>query len=239
MTKKAIIIGASSGIGKALSELLVKEDYKVGIIARRLDLLNEIKNSDNEHYTVKAFDINEINKIENILNDLVSELKGLDLFVISAGIGHIPDEMVFENEKKIIDTNIMAFTALCVWAYNFFKKQGYGHLVAISSVAGHKGSRGSPSYSATKAFQINYIESLWHRAYYENLNLNVTDIRPGFVDTAMAKGDFIFWKADTNTAAKQIYKAIRNKRKVAYVTRRWRIIAIFLMLVPKFLYKKW
>lgn len=239
MTKKAIIIGASSGMGKSLSKILVSKGYKVGITARRLDLLNKIKSSNNDNYIVKAFDITDLDNINNNLNAFVRELDGLDLLVFSAGIGLIPKEMNFDKEKKSIDTNVMAFTSICVWAYNFFKKQGSGHLVAISSVAGHKGSRGSPSYSASKAFQINYIESLWHRAYYEKINISITDIRPGFVDTAMAKGDFIFWMANADTAAKHIYKAIRKKRKVAYVTKPWQLIAIFLMLVPKFLYKKW
>ena len=143
----------------------------------------------------------------------------------------------FELEKKVIDTNVMGFTKVVIWAYNYFIKQGKGHLVIISSVAGHRGSKNSPTYSASKAYQMNFIEGLWHRSYKLKLPIIITDVRPGFVKTAMAKGDYIFWATSAENAASQIYKAIRKKRKVIYVTKRWFIIALLLKILPNRLYK--
>jgi short-subunit dehydrogenase len=99
---------------------------------------------------------------------------------------------------------------------NYFKKQGHGHLVNISSIAGLIGNGEAPSYNATKAFQINYLEGLRLNAYKSRVNIHVTDVRPGFVDTDMAKGDGLFWVAPVEKAAQQIFTAIKRKRKVYY-----------------------
>ncbi len=92
-----------------------------------------------------------------------------------------------------------------------------GHLVAISSVGGLRGSRQAPSYNASKAFQINYLEALKQKATFLNIAVSITDIRPGFVETDMAKGEGQFWVASVNKAARQIFDAILNKKEIAYI----------------------
>lgn len=113
-----------------------------------------------------------------------------------------------------------------------FKKQGHGHLVNISSIASHLGSGHAPSYNASKAFQVIYLEGLRLNADKSRLPIHVTDIRPGFVDTEMAKGSKLFWLATPEKAAAQIATAIRRKRRVAYVTRRWILMAWILRCLP-------
>ena len=120
---------------------------------------------------------------------------------------------------------------------NFFQYQKHGHLVGISSIAGLRGSGQTPSYNATKAFQINYLEGLRQKSN-KLKNIVITDIRPGFVKTRMAKGDGQFWVAPPKKAAEQILNAIKKKRKIVYVTKRWSLIAIVLRLLPKFVYDK-
>jgi len=105
--------------------------------------------------------------------------------------------------------------------------------VAISSVGGLRGSKQGPSYSATKAYQLNYLEALRQKAANLNQPIYVTDIRPGGVDTAMAKGEAKFWITTVDKAAGQIFDAIKQKKKVAYVTRRWRLIAAILKWMPR------
>ncbi len=234
--KKAIIVGASSGIGKGLSKLLVKNNYIVGITGRRTNLLTEIKNENPERYIVKTFDITNTESIPENLSELIEKLKGLDLFIICAGVGEENLSLDFEIEKRIINTNVLGFTAITDWVYKYFENQKFGHLVAITSIAGLRGSSKSPSYNASKAFEHRYLEGLRQKAHKLKLPITITDVRPGFVDTAMAIASKLFWVASVDKATRQIYRAIKHKRNIIYITKRWKIIAIMLKLIPNYIY---
>ncbi|MFO7792981.1 MAG: SDR family NAD(P)-dependent oxidoreductase [Candidatus Saliniplasma sp.] len=236
--KKAIIIGATSGIGKGLAEVLVENNYKVGITGRRTELLNELKQKDPDSYFTSSFDITNINTIDDNLEELTSELGGLDLLVISSGTGDLNEELDFEVEKRTIDTNVTGFTRIADWTFDHFQKQTYGHLAAITSVGGLRGSKESPSYNATKAYQMNYLEGLRQKAAKESERIIITDIRPGLVDTAMAKGEGLFWVMPVEKTVRQIYKAIKRKKRIAYVTKRWGVLARILKRIPNMIYDR-
>jgi short-subunit dehydrogenase len=223
--KKAIIIGATSGIGKGLAKLLADNNYKIGLTGRRVELLNELKN-ENPNFYIKSFDINDTNVVGQKLDELTTELGGLDLLIISSGIGDINESLDFEIEKRTIDTNVLGFTCVTDWTFNYFEKQKSGHLVAISSIGGLRGSRQAPAYNATKAYQINYLEGLRQKAKKLNTSIFVTDIRPGLVVMPVEK------------AVRQIFQAIIDKKKVAYVTRRWGLIATILKQIPRPIYDR-
>ena len=91
---------------------------------------------------------------------------------------------------------------------------------------------------ATKAYQINYVEALRKKAFKNGEHIIVTDIRPGLVDTAMAKREGLFWVMPVEKVARQIISAIRKKKSKAYVTRRWHILTIINKNLPFFLYKR-
>jgi short-subunit dehydrogenase len=236
--KKAVVVGASSGIGEGLAKLLVRNDYIVGITGRRADLLNKIRNENLDKYIVKSFDICRTEIIPQQLEELVNELGGLDLLVICSGTGNINYTLDFSIEKGTIDTNVLGFTAVADWTYNYFEKKKSGHLVVISSIAGLRGNRHAPSYNASKSYQINYLEALRQKACNSKCPILITDIRPGFVDTKMAQGTRLFWVSSVEKASRQIYQAIQRKRKVAYITKRWTIIAIIMKLIPDWIYNK-
>lgn len=236
--KKAIIIGASSGIGKGLARLLTENDYKVGITGRRAELLDELKKTNTNSFLVKAFDATDTKASVEKLEELTSELGGLDLLIFSSGTGDLNETLDFEIERKIIALNVTGFTNIIDWAFNYFEKQEFGHLVAITSAAGIRGSRQAPSYNATKSYQINYLEGLRQKSTKSRKPIFVTDIRPGFVDTDMAKGEGLFWVMPVEKVTKQIYKAIKKRRKVVYVTKRWGIIAGILKILPGFIYDR-
>ena len=235
--KKAIVIGSSSGIGKELAILLSKNGYKVGITGRRKNKLEEIQNINTDAFIVQAFDCTEKNSNDK-LNELVQKLGGLDLLVFSSGIGDINTNLDYDIENNTNQLNVIAFTKIINWAYKLFEDQKQGHLVAISSIAGLRGGQFAPAYNASKAFQINYLEGLRQKASKSKLPITITDIRPGFVNTAMAKGEGLFWVASTEKAAKQIFKSIITKKDITYVSKRWRLIVILLKLIPNFIYKK-
>jgi short-subunit dehydrogenase len=236
--KKAIIIGASSGIGKELALLLSKEGYKVGLTGRREHLLKELKSENDGLFFISTFDVNDTRQSVEKLEELTEVLQGLDLLIICSGIGHINKSLNFELEDETIKTNVIGFTCIADWAFNHFEKQGFGHLVGISSIGGLRGSGLAPAYNASKAYQINYLEGLRQKASKLKVPLYVTDIRPGLVDTAMAKGEGLFWVMPLKKTAIQIHQAIMHKKKVAYVSKRWELIAVILKFIPRPIYNK-
>jgi len=236
--KKAIIIGATSGIGKGLAKVLADNNYKVGITGRRAELLMELKDENPNSYFVKSFDITETKIAIEKLEELTAELGGLDLLILSSGTGDINDNLTFDIEERTINTNVLGFTCIADWTLNYFEKQKYGHLVAISSIGGLRGSRQAPAYNATKAYQISYLEGLRQKSTKLKESIYVTDIRPGFVNTEMEKGEGLFWVMPVDKTVNQIYKSIIGRKKIAYVTKRWRLIAIILKRLPRQIYDR-
>jgi len=236
--KKAIVVGASSGLGRGIAELLVSDGYQVAITGRRIALLEEIARQNPGQYIISGFDVTVLDAVTQKLDELAEKLGGLDLFIISAGGGDLNELLEFSLEKKMIDLNVAAFTQLADWAYGYFRRQGHGHIAAISSIAGLRGMRHAPAYNASKAYQISYLEALRQKSSYLKLPVTVTDIRPGFVDTPNAKGEGRFWQASVNKASGQIFMAIKAKKKVVYITKRWWLIAMVMKLVPRFIYER-
>jgi short-subunit dehydrogenase len=150
---------------------------------------------------------------------------------LSSGVGEPNYKLAYEVDLPTIKTNVLGTTKLMQLSYNLFNKQGFGHLVGITSIASIIGNRHVPAYFASKAYQSSYLESLWMKAQRSKKDINVTNILPGFVDTAMAKGD-TFWMAPLDKACRQIYKAIKKKKKKAYVTKRWKLVAWYFKLMP-------
>ena len=235
----AIVFGATSGIGKQLAEFLILDGYKVAVTGRRLELLKEIKSNNPQNYVIKQNDVQNIEQLETVFNELVNELGSIDLIIHSSGIGYENPDLDWNKEYDTVKTNVVGATRIYDLAFNLFKEQGFGHLVAISSIASLRGSRGAPAYFASKAYQVNYLESLYLKAKeVEGGKVYITDVRPGFVDTNMALGDGIFWMASLDKASKQIYKAIKSKKRRVYISKRWNLIAWVLKIVPSWLMKK-
>ena len=234
---RAIVVGASSGIGYELAKQLAEDEYKVGITGRRAHLLEELQTQNLEKISTEVFDATAETAL-TYLDNLVSKLGGLDLLVLSSGTGDINPAIDYEIENRTNQLNVVAFSRIVGWSFNFFKEQGHGHLVAISSIAGIRGNRLGLAYNASKAYQINYLEALRQKVSHEKLNIFITDVRPGFVDTAMAKGDGKFWVAPVKKAALQIRRAIEMKKGIVYVSKRWQFIAILLKILPTWIYKR-
>lgn len=236
--KKAIIIGASSGIGRELSIVLSQNGYTVCATGRRTELLESLKSELSHNSFVCKMDIADTENAINTFNTINEDLDGTDLVIISAGTGHLNPDLHWLKEKDTIDINVTGFTAIAGVAYRHFTRQRSGHLVGISSLATLRGSHAAPAYSASKAFMSNYLQGLRHRTAKSKIPIYITDIRPGFVDTAMAQGDGLFWVQSPEKAAGQIFTAIQKKRKVAYITKRWILIALILRILPDAIYLK-
>jgi short-subunit dehydrogenase len=234
--QKAVIVGGSSGIGSELALLLARHQVKTGIIARRENLLQQLARQ-SPQIIYECGDITNHSETTAKLERLTDRLDGVDLIVLSAGFGEENALLDFDLERSMIELNVLAFTAVADWAFNYFLSKGRGHLVVISSIAGLRGLRQAPAYSASKAFQQNYCEALLQRAKKLKLPILVTDVRPGFVASGRT-GEGRFWEADTNKAAKQIYSAIKRRTTVTYITKRWLLVGWLLKVMPAFLWKR-
>ena len=228
-----VIIGATSGIGKALFEKYANGANRIGIIGRRTHLLDELHQKYPSKTIPTQADITHLEEIEQAINTLHDMLGKIDLAIVCAGIGEINTTLDYAVERPTIDTNIVGWTFVIDLLYHIFEQQGHGHLVAITSVGGLRGEPMAPAYSATKAYQINYMEALRKKTFKNGRHITVTDIRPGLVDTAMAKGEGLFWVMPVEKVAGQIIVAIRKQKSIAYVTKRWHVLAVINKFLPE------
>ncbi len=235
---KAIIIGATSGIGRELAIILAQHGYTLGLTGRREPLLAELRQTLPTQVFTQPMNVADCRQAMDLLQQLITQLGGVDLVVISAGTGFMNPELSWLEEQTTIDVNVTGFAAMANVAFRHFVAAGCGHLVGISSIAALRGSRQAPAYSASKAFVSNYLEGLRCRAAKARLPITVTDIQPGFVDTRMAQGEGLFWVASPQEAARQIYQVILRRAPHAYITRRWRLVAWLLRLLPGFIFTK-
>ena len=134
--KRAIIIGATSGIGRQLAKILSENDFIVGATGRRKNLLEKLKAECPERIVISTFDVTDPAIVVDKLESLVGKIGGLDLMIFSSGTGHVNHALDFALEREAIDTNVLGFTRVADWTFNFFKKQQAGQLVGISSIAG-------------------------------------------------------------------------------------------------------
>lgn len=237
MEKIAVIVGGSSGIGRELALELAGQGYVVGVTGRRAELLESLASDGGGNIVTSVFDATS-SDIEKVLISFVEKLGGMDLFVFCAGTGDLNPGLGYDIEARTNRLNVDAFTACVGFAYNYYAAHGGGHICAVTSVMGLRGSGAAPAYAASKAYQINYLEGLRQKAVKEKAGIVVTDLRPGSVETDMMKGEGHFWIASPKRAALTIATALRKKKAVAYVTPRWQVVGTILKSLPRTVHKK-
>lgn len=236
--KRVIILGASSGIGHEVARLFIEQGWTVGVAARRLDKLSDLKDNAPERVFTARIDVTD-EDAEVALFQLIKRMGGLDLYFHSSGIGWKNPTLEAEKEIKTMETNATGFTRMVGAAYRYFAAKGVGHIVCITSIAGTKGLGSAPAYSATKAMQNTYLQALEQLAVRKRHNIIFTDIRPGFVDTPLLTGSEHFpMLMTTEQVARSIMKAIRHHRHVCTIDTRWRILTFFWRLIPNRLWRR-
>lgn len=236
-TRTAVIVGASSGIGEALAHELNRAGWRLGLLARRLERLEALRATLAPETVVRGLDIGQ-RDCAAILDQVLDELGGVDLVIISAGTGH-NGALRWEQDVETVDVNVVGFMAAAQVAMRHFLRQGRGHLVGISSIAALRGNR-APTYAASKAFQSVYLDGLRDLARRSGHPIVVTEAQPGAVDTAMLKPDRPLlavvrrlFVASPAKAARQILRAVEKRKKHAYITRRYALVAFILKLLPR------
>lgn len=224
-------MGASSGIGLEVARLLSQKGWNVGVAARRVERLAEFEHA-------AQIDVNDEKAGEKLLA-LIDKLGGMDLYFHASGIGRQNRSLEEEIELKTVETNGLGFTRMVGTAYRYMASHGGGHIAVISSIAGTKGLGPAPSYSATKAFQNTYIQSLEQLANAQHLNIRFTDLRPGFVDTDLLSGSHPYpLLLDKEDVARDIVSSLEKQRHIRVIDWRWRAITWLWRRIPRFVWRR-
>jgi len=234
----AIVIGATSGIGRELVRQLCRKGYTVGATGRRKDCLTSLEKEIGSSVVGKVMDVSRPDVAINNLNELINDLGGVDIIIISAGLLLWNPELDFEIDLNVIEVNIIGFTAIANFSVNYFIEQNKGHLVGISSISALRGSGKAPSYPASKAYMSNYLQGLRKKVFKLKVPITITDIKPGYVKTEMVGDKDSFWMATVEEASEQIINTIFNKYPNAYVTKKWRLIAWLMKYLPDIIYNR-
>ena len=236
--KRAIVIGASSGIGREVSRLLLADGWTVGVAARREDRLLELKASSPANVEVMRIDVQAAAAGERLL-ELVKRLGGVSLFVYCSGVGWQNAGLEPAPELATVDVNVKGFTAMVGTMFNYMAANLGGDIAVISSVAGTKGLGVAPSYSASKVYQNTYIQALEQLSNMRRLHIRFTDIRPGFVDTDLLSGGGHYpMLMDKTVVARHIVRAIYAHRHVCVIDWRYRVLVALWRAIPSWLWRK-
>jgi len=237
MMKRAIIVGASSGIGLEVARRLLADGWHLGVAARREELLLSLKQSAPERVEMMGIDVTK-QEADEQLQKLIEQLGGMDLYFHSSGIGKQNRTLEADIELQTMETNAVGFTRMIGAAYRYFAEQGHGHIVAITSIAGTKGLGPAPSYSATKAMQATYLQALEQQAHQRRLDIRFTDIRPGFVDTALLSGSFRYpMLLRPEKVAQEITDAISHQYHVRIIDWKYRLLTALWRRIPRSLWR--
>ena len=184
--KKILITGASGGIGHALVKKFVSLNANVLATGTKTEKLDSLKN-EFPNINILKFDISDHSKIEEFVENVYSQLVGLDVLINNAGINkdNLSIRMKEDEWKKVIDINLGSTFLLCRSAIKKMLKNKYGRIVNITSIVGHTGNLGQANYAASKAGIIGMTKSLAIEYAKKNITLNC--VSPGFIKTNMTE----------------------------------------------------
>lgn len=219
--------------------------WRVGIAARREDSLAALKNLYPDTVEYSTIDVTAEDAVERF-NDLIARLGGMDIMLYAAGCGWMNPDLDLADDLQTIGVNVTGFTKFVVAAYKYFKATANvskGRIAVITSIAGTKGLGVSAAYSASKRYQWTYLQAIDQLAHIQHVNVGISDIRPGFIDTALLEKSDIYAQKlpmvmSLNYAAPRIEKAILRGKRIATVDSRWAVATALWRLLPDCIWRK-
>ena len=238
MNRRAIIIGATSGIGLEVAKVLAAKGWQVGIAGRRQELLQQLQRKNLNIVATECIDVTKPDATER-LQTLIGKTGGMDLYFHSSGIGYQKTKLDMELELATVETNAVGMTRMVGAAFHYFEEhpEQKGQIAVISSIAGTKGLGAAPAYSATKRFVNHYLECLTQLCHIRGLrNISIHDIRPGFVRTALISGSNYPMQLNPAKVAQQIVSGLEHGRTIITIDWRYRLLVFFWRLIPRWLW---
>lgn len=235
---KVFITGASSGLGWHMAIELAHRGHQLALAARRLEKLEELANTIRTDYGVDVFvyslDVRDEGAQKQVLAQAKDDLNGLDIIIANAGIGESAPigKGDFNSVRSTIEVNVIGAMATMHYGVELLREQGFGQMVAISSVAGERGLPGAADYCASKAAVTSFAESLRLECLTEDIS--VTLLKPGYIDTPINQGaasrPFLI---DPVKGAKALVDAIEDKAERRFIPHwPWCVVARILRWVP-------
>lgn len=243
--KKAIVIGATSGIGRETAARLVEEGWEVGVSGRRIEALEAFREEYGERVHIKQMDVTQEDAMAG-LDALIVEMGAPDLLLYVSGVGYQNRELDIDKEIRTVRTNCEGMVRILAHFVDYVRKHpdaylagNEAHIAVVTSIAGTAGLGTAPAYSATKRMQQTYISALAQLVRMEKIPVVFTDIRPGFVATDILNPDKKYPMLLTlQKAADEVMKAIRRKRRICTFDGKFRILVFFWRLVPRCIWER-
>lgn len=236
--RRAIVTGASSGIGRAVAAQLLAGGWQVGLAARRTELLDELSASAPGQAVTARIDVTAADASDRLLA-LIDRLGGVNLFVHCAGVGKQNPQLNGTVEEHTVSTNVLGFTRMTDTMFNYMAANGGGDIVAVSSIAGVKGIGVAASYSASKAYQNTYLQALEQLSDMRRLHIRITDVRPGFVDTPLLAGTQRYpMMMNADDVARTIIRSAERHRHVVVTDWRYRLLVTAWRMLPRCLWRR-
>jgi len=242
--KRAILLGASSGIGAALARRLAREGYSLALVARREEMLEALCaaiNTEAGEVRARAYrhDVREVESAAALFQQMTQDLGGLDVFIYNSG-ALLPVGLKEFDAEKDLEMTCVNYLGALAWlnpAAAYFQALKRGQIVGMGSVAGDRGRVGAPAYNASKAALHTYLEALRNRL--TRYGINVLTIKPGFVATDMIRNSpRTPMVISAEQAAEGIWKAMRARRQTAYIPAQWGLLMHIIRHIPSFIFRR-
>lgn len=233
--RTAVIIGATSGIGRETARQLALRGWRLGVAGRREAALRSLRDEFPEQVAFAVIDVTRADAPSRLAG-LIDRVGGMDLFVLCSGIGYHNMALDPDLELRTAETNAAGFVRMTAAAFRYFADRTGGHIAAVTSIAGTKPLGAAPAYSATKRFQQAYLDALDQQARMRRLPVRFTDIRPGFVRTGLLAGRRYPMLMRKEHAARLIVRALLRRRRTVVIDWRYAWLVALWRLIPRWLW---
>jgi short-subunit dehydrogenase len=230
-------------VGAALARHLAREGFTLGLVARRIDrlqaLCGELKHTHNVPAFAYPHDVLNTYEVPALIDRAINDLGKLDLFIYCAGVLFPNDPAAYHVAEDIfmLQVNLIGAAAWINPVAQRFQQNHAGHIVGIGSIAGDRGRRGMPTYTASKAGLHAYLEGMRNRLW--RAGVTVTTIKLGQVETDMLKNaDRKRNPITADRAADLIWRAIEQRKQTVYVPAWWRLIGLSIQHLPSFVFRR-
>lgn len=240
--KRAVLVGASSGIGAELARELVRRGWYVALLARRADALEalcaELNAGGRANARSYVHDVTDYAAVPALFQTLLADLGRIDSLVFNAGV--MPkvefSEYTFEKNRSMVEVQLLGGMAWLGPAAILFEQMRGGQIVGISSVAAERGRIKNPGYNASKAGFDAFLEALRNRL--SRSGVHVLTVRAGPVDTPLTKEVGGFMMVQPDLVARDIARAMDTRRQILYTPARWRWIMLIVRNIPSVVFRR-